>query len=144
MRALISLGVVIAIVASLHAQAPRTRETGATIFDSASIKYSEAKNLDMSIGADLKRGRFSAINASLVDLLLWAYGIELKQIVGGPDWIKSMRFNVEGQAPKTTRQYSRDDILLMVQPLLEQRFNLAFRREGYAFVIDHVEQPTPD
>jgi uncharacterized protein (TIGR03435 family) len=68
---------------------------------------------------------------------LLSVGID-KTIVGGPKWIDSDAFDIEGKAenaPTTTEAQLR----LMLQSLLTQRFNLKFHREtrdvsGYVLV----------
>src|SRR5688500_6048603 len=44
-------------------------------------------------------GRFTATNASLLELLRAAYSVDAQQIAGGPRWIASDRFDVAAIAP---------------------------------------------
>jgi uncharacterized protein (TIGR03435 family) len=72
--------------------------------------------------------RWSSINATLESLVQQAYGLRRYQFVG-PAWTDELRFDVEAKlAPKT----SKDQFRLMLQNLLEERFQLSFhfqRRE---------------
>ena len=77
-------------------------------------------------------------NVTLKFLLAFAYRIQQFQISGGPKWIGSDRFDVEGKAedPKT----DTDQLRLMLQSLLEDRFKLKLHRETkqstvYALVV---------
>jgi uncharacterized protein (TIGR03435 family) len=54
------------------------------------------------------------------------YKITDSQIVGGPDWINTDRFDVQAKAEKPS---SLDDLHIMFQTLLADRFQLKFHRE---------------
>jgi uncharacterized protein (TIGR03435 family) len=72
-------------------------------------------------------GRFDAKSASLKFLIEWAYGILPVQHSGGPDWMGSDRFDIVAKAPSPNVPY--EDIRLMTQALLAERFKLKLRRE---------------
>lgn len=76
----------------------------------------------------IRNGILIQTNVTLADCLRAAYGIPTEDQVAGPTWIKSksVRFNIEGKAPPDT---PRDRELLMLQRLLEDRFQLVLRRE---------------
>jgi uncharacterized protein (TIGR03435 family) len=62
----------------------------------------------------------------------------MRQIIGGPDWIDTDRFDVEARADQP---YSVDDLHVMFQNLLADRFNLKFHKEikegpVYALSVD--------
>ncbi len=90
--------------------------------------------------AFLVRGRrFYTINTTLSDMMTFAYGVQQKQIVGGPDWIKTDKYDVEaepnGEGQPNDRQWKA-----MVQKLLADRFQLKFHHEKrelsvYAIVV---------
>ena len=52
-------------------------------------------------------GRFTTVNVPLWDLIRQAYGLQRSQLVGGPDWIETARFDIvakaEGDIPRTRR-----------------------------------------
>jgi uncharacterized protein (TIGR03435 family) len=82
-------------------------------------------------------GRLTA-DASLRMLMLYAYGVQPFQIIGGPGWLESERYQVDAKANGAT---SRDRLFLMLQSLLEDRFQLKTHRDTqempvFALVID--------
>src|SRR4030095_15387985 len=73
-------------------------------------------------------GRLVATNVPLKYLIIRAYGVSDEYILGGPNWISSSEtiFNVEAT---TGVSASQDQILLMLQRLLADRFKLTLHRE---------------
>ena len=66
------------------------------------------------------------------------YKVPGRQITGGPDWLNNQSYDIEAKADHA---YSIDDLHVMFQNLLADRFNLKFHkevREGpvYALVLD--------
>jgi len=81
-------------------------------------------------------GQLTARNATLKELIEWAYSLEKYQVIGGPEWVDSVRFEVRGKAGAA----SRPELLLMLRPLLAERFSLASHRDAknlpvYALVV---------
>lgn len=82
-------------------------------------------------------GRFSAINITLIELMQWAYDMPEKQILDGPSWVSSTRFDIVGTTGAATdgmlRAMSSDRFAevkrSMVQRLLEDRFAMKLHRE---------------
>jgi uncharacterized protein (TIGR03435 family) len=67
-------------------------------------------------------------NVTLADCLRVAYGIPTEDQIAGPAWIKSksVRFDILAKSgPDTTR----DAAFRMLQPLLEQRFQMTYHHE---------------
>jgi len=64
--------------------------------------------------------------ASVKLLMQRAYAAQSFQITGGPEWINSERYAIDAKAAGTP---SRDQISLMLQSLLEERFQLKTHRE---------------
>jgi uncharacterized protein (TIGR03435 family) len=69
-------------------------------------------------------GRLTA-DAALQTLIQYAYGVQPFQVVGGPAWILE-RYQIEAKADGNA---SRDRMFLMLQALLEDRFQLKTHRE---------------
>ena len=69
---------------------------------------------------------FQRRSVTVAELVQFAYGVMDFQLVGGPDWIASERFNVSANA---NRMPSEDELLLMVQSLLDERFALRLRTD---------------
>lgn len=77
-------------------------------------------------------GRFVATNQSVVSLLIFAYKINASEFLGGlmrnlPTWAKTEKFDIEARAP--SGDPTKQDMRLMVQSLLEDRFKLRVHRE---------------
>src|SRR5688572_23276035 len=70
--------------------------------------------------------RFVATNLALDQLIQIAYGIESREVVGGPEWVRVDRFNVTATAGESV---DRDRMKLMLQSLLAERFQLQIARE---------------
>jgi beta-lactamase regulating signal transducer with metallopeptidase domain len=91
-------------------------------FDVASIKPSFSERV-MNVRA--LPGRLTA-DASLQALIQYAYGVQPFQVVGGPSWLISERYQIDATADATA---SRDRMFLMLQSLLEDRFQLKTHRD---------------
>jgi uncharacterized protein (TIGR03435 family) len=72
--------------------------------------------------------RFSTHNSNLRWLILWAYGLNDKQLVGAPSWMDEQRYDVSGVIDGTK---APDDVQWKsaMQRLLEDRFQLKFHHE---------------
>jgi uncharacterized protein (TIGR03435 family) len=55
-----------------------------------------------------------------------AYGVQFSQLVGAPDWLSSETWSVEARAEGNA---TRDELMLMSQSLLEERFHLQVHHE---------------
>ena len=69
---------------------------------------------------------YHAEGATVRSLMTVAYSVTDKQISGGPSWMNTDRFDIEAKA---ARQGSTDELHVMLQHLLEERFNPKLRRE---------------
>ncbi len=74
-------------------------------------------------------GRFATVNTSLTELITFAYGLHPKQVKGGPVWMETDHFDLEGKpdAPGTPND---KQLRTMVQKLLTERFKLKFHEEN--------------
>jgi uncharacterized protein (TIGR03435 family) len=68
------------------------------------------------------------INTSVNDLIVFAYEVHSRQIVGAPAWMDSERFDVTGQ-PDTPGRPNLKQFRLMVQKLLADRFQLTYHND---------------
>ena len=66
-------------------------------------------------------GRYEAATATMLDLIRTAYGYQPDKVVGGPNWLEKTRYNI---AAKVSGEASPDDLKLMLQSLLADRFAL--------------------
>jgi uncharacterized protein (TIGR03435 family) len=102
----------------LGQSAPRPR------FDVASIKPSEEHG--MMYVRVLPGGHLLA-NAPARLLLMNAYGVQFSQLAGAPDWLSSEIWSVDARAAGSP---TRDELMLMLQSLLEERFHLKVLHEN--------------
>ena len=83
-------------------------------------------------------GGGGGIDVTLKMLIAFAYRVQQFQISGGPGWISSDRFDVEGKAEDRNADF--DQLRLMLRALFEDRFKLKLHRETkrsnvYALVV---------
>jgi uncharacterized protein (TIGR03435 family) len=73
-------------------------------------------------------GVVTLANATLSDCLKFAYSLTTEEQIAGPDWInqKMVRFEVTAKAAAETPQ---DQLLLMLQGLLKERFRMTLHTE---------------
>ena len=69
---------------------------------------------------------FYRVNATVVTLVRFAYGVTDAQVIGGPEWIRKDMFEINARAADALPQ---DGMRPMVASLLEDRFKLTIRRE---------------
>jgi uncharacterized protein (TIGR03435 family) len=107
--------------------APQSQDAAQTLsFEVASVKPSEGDGRMVRI-QNSAGGRYSASGVNLRMLIQQAYDIKDYQILGGPAWMSSAPFDINAKAedPNVTREQIR----LMLQSLLAERFKLKFHRE---------------
>jgi uncharacterized protein (TIGR03435 family) len=88
-------------------------------------------------GGGIRAGMYQIQNATMVDLIKTAYGIDADQVVGGPSWLELDRYDVFAKAPAST---SADKAKLMLQALLADRLKLVLHRDsrplpGFALTV---------
>ena len=121
-----SVVIAVLLCASIaHAQSSRPQ------FEVASVKPNNSGSFSSRSSTDGDSGYFRAVNVTLKSLTLSAYRLFDFQLVGGPDWITTARFDIEAKVdraalplPKTTPPGQPDVMSLMVQSLLQERFQL--------------------
>jgi uncharacterized protein (TIGR03435 family) len=95
-------------------------------FEVVTVKLS---NPDQGLkGLRIQGRQFSSINLSVSDLMLFAYGIHQRQLLGAPDWIEKERYDVLGK-PDVEGQPNNRQMRALMQKLLADRFSLKFHRE---------------
>ena len=134
-RPLTALVLIVLSCAPIRAQQPAA---SGPAFDVVSIKPTVSNRgggpgpfISTSDGRLFGRG-------SLEFFLQYAYGLQSFQLVGGPGWISSDRFDVEAKEPPGGSHYSQ--FPQMLRPVLTERFKLTAHRETrqqgiYALVI---------
>ena len=121
---LILVLVLAALTATPHAQVPTD-----PAFDVAAIKPA-ADTTAFSYSHVEPGGRYIGQNMSLRLLIKTGYGVHDNQIIGGPSWIDSDRWDINAKAEgyKDAMAF-RDMSRLMVRPLLADRFKLVMHHE---------------
>jgi uncharacterized protein (TIGR03435 family) len=80
---------------------------------------------------------FTVTAGSLADLISFAYGIQPKQIINGPDWIDSDRYDISATI-QPEGQPNPEQVRVMIRKLLAERFALKLhddKRDMSAYVI---------
>lgn len=107
-------------------------------FEVASVRLSPPNAGFTSIN-NSGSARFIARNATLQFLVGMAFGVDNRNIEGGPNWFDSQRYDIEakaeGDTPLTPKQFQP-----LLQQLLKDRFHLAIHHEtaerpGYDLVL---------
>ncbi len=101
-------------------------------FEVATIRPSHPNGMDWGLGT--KGNHFWAHNATVVDLISFAYGLHAKQIIGGPPWYRTERYDVEG-VPNFEGRPLRAQLETMLRKLLTDRFNLQFHTEKQQLAV---------
>src|SRR5208337_1943145 len=129
-----------------RAQSPQKTGAPSPSFDVASIKPNRSGELNISFG--FQPGRFIANGTTVKQLIALAYNVRDLQVSGGPSWIDSERYNIEAKEPDSVAEelpklppaQRGEQLRLMVQSLLADRFKLKLSRETkelpvYALVV---------
>jgi uncharacterized protein (TIGR03435 family) len=69
----------------------------------------------------LHGSRYEFKNATMVDLITAAYGVDEDKVLGGPTWLEMDRFDIVAKAPPNT---TPETLNLMLRSLLADRFHL--------------------
>jgi bla regulator protein blaR1 len=80
-----------------------------------------------AVGFKIRNGQFMGQRVTLRLLVAVAYGLQDFQVTGGPNWIDSNSFDVEAKGE--SGRESADEVRLMLQELLADRFKLTVHRE---------------
>ena len=110
----------------------------AQTFEVASVKPSaHPVGPDYNNQVTIGPSGFSGRNVTLKRLIMDAYGLQPHQ-VSGPKWLGDNEYDVEAKAYKPA---SKEELRLMLRPLLAQRFHLMVHRETkdllvYELVVD--------
>jgi uncharacterized protein (TIGR03435 family) len=135
---------VVAVAAPIFAQSVPRRSTGDPRFEVASIKRNTGDAQKMMVLAPrfLPGGSFEAFNVTLGSLIRLAYGLQDFQMVGGPKWIDTDRFDMQARGPQGAAE---SDAPRRLQALLAERFALKAHRETrdhpiYALVLARADR----
>jgi uncharacterized protein (TIGR03435 family) len=105
-------------------------------FDVVTIKPNDSGKPNL-LGINVRGRNFTTTNSSLGDLIAFAYDVQAKQIVGGPDWMNKDRYDIAG-VPDKEGVPNANQLRSMMRKLLTDRFKLTFhneKRELSAYVL---------
>jgi uncharacterized protein (TIGR03435 family) len=131
MRASASMILLTALSGPVVAQPNNTSRDKPPAFEAADVHTSTYRRMPFMNGNVLRGERYVLHQATIVDLIATAYGVDPSTVQGGPIWVESDRFDVVAKAPATTPPAT---IKLMLQTLLADRFKL---------VLHSGSQPLP-
>jgi len=95
-------------------------------FEMADVRVSDRQiNVGVS-GNAIREGRYELHNATMVDLIRIAYGVEAEKVAGGPSWLELDRYRVIAKVPAGT---SLPDARVMLRVLLADRFKLTVHED---------------
>jgi uncharacterized protein (TIGR03435 family) len=119
------IGIALLTVIGL-AQSHDTGPVPAAQFEVASIKPNGSASPCDSLIRYLPGGRINANNVPLRSLIRSAYRVKDFQITGGSDWTSAARYDVIAKATQGT---SQDQLPVVMQAILADRFKLIVHRE---------------
>jgi uncharacterized protein (TIGR03435 family) len=140
--AALAAAALVAAVTRMDAQDP-----GPMVFEVASVK----PNKSGPAAGQFLRGQPGGVvqvgNMTARDLITWAYQIQGFQLVGGPEWLPSDRFDITASAGRelpATGFGAVAPAMLMMRALLAERFGLAVHGETrelpiYALVLARAD-----
>ena len=122
----------------LFARADAQGQAARLTFDVASIHRSDANDSTGGIKPLPGGNGYMVQNIPVKLMISLMYKVPMRQITGGPQWLESERFDIQA---KTDRPYSIEDLHIMFQNLLADRFGLQFHKESregnvYALTVD--------
>jgi uncharacterized protein (TIGR03435 family) len=68
------------------------------------------------------------INTTMNDMVTFAYGLHVKQIIGAPEWFATDKFDIDG-VPDTEGRPNTAQMKMLIQSALTDRFKLTFHHD---------------
>jgi len=114
-----------------------------SVFVLADVHASPFSNTPFFTGPLQSGGRYVLRNATMLDLITTAYGVDAEKVLGGPSWLEVDRFDVIAKVPAGT---TVDTAKPMLQALLADRFKLAIKTDSqplqaFALTIGKAGKP---
>src|SRR5216683_2825553 len=94
---------------------PKDAQLAQPKFEIADVHTSPHRTFPFGDGGNLHGDRYAFHQATMLDLISYAYGLDPSLVQGGPSWLETDRFDV---IAKTTPKTSKEDLKLMVRSLL--------------------------
>ena len=110
-------------------------------FDVVSVKPSAPDEHNSFMMRNLPGGTYRLAGVPLRMLMMQAYDVKAFQISGGPDWIRTDRWDITAKAEGVEGRLAKDRLNPMLQALMIDRFQLKIHKEFrempvYALVVD--------
>jgi uncharacterized protein (TIGR03435 family) len=107
-------------------------------FEAADV-HSSPHRVFAFMRAGVRGDRYVVHDATMVDLVAAAYGVEGRQVLGGPAWLELDHFDVEAKLPIGTPP---EMLQRMLQSMLAERFKLVARKDtqlqpAFLLTVDH-------
>jgi uncharacterized protein (TIGR03435 family) len=116
-RAFASLSLFAILAASSLAQTAKT-------FVIADVHPSPYTTQPFMHGNSIQGDRYFLTQATMLDLVATAYGVDNNNVQGGPPWLELDRFDIRAKVPDGTKP---DDVKPMLRALLADRFHLVVK-----------------
>jgi uncharacterized protein (TIGR03435 family) len=117
----------LAFASSIYAQSPAFLAADVHLSGSSPMPF-------MDVGL-LPSGRYQIRNATMVDLIKTAWGIDTENVVDGPAWIDTDRFDIIAKVPPKSTAADREE---MLRSLLAERFKLAVHNDKKELTVDEM------
>ncbi len=142
-RPLVALGIGawIALACGLPAS-PSAQTPAAPSFEVASVRLHTSDDPRTMLVAQ-PGGRFLAVNIPLRTIIRAAFRLQDDQIVGGPAWLDTDRFDIDARAAGMPGAPGAE-LLGMLQSLLSDRFKLTTHRETRELAVYALERSRSD
>ena len=132
MRVLASIG-----YAALLSSAALAQSSDVTPKHGTADVHASAPNTIPRMRSRFSRGRYELGNATVVDLIRTAWDVDADNVLGGPGWLGTDRFDVSATVPAGS---SPENLRAMLRALLADRFQLAVhtdtrKQTAYAIVV---------
>ena len=105
-------------------------------YEVATIKPSDPATQGKGFGGAPRK--FQTHNTTLNDLIMFTYDVNSKQILGGPAWMETDKFDITTGQPDVPGAPSPAQTKIMMRKLLETRFAMKFhmeKKEMSAYVL---------
>jgi uncharacterized protein (TIGR03435 family) len=97
-------------------------------WDVLSVKAHDPSDPSNNQSLNMKGRQFVMMNRTVQGMLLFAYGLHKKEIVGTPGWVETERWDAQG-LPDVPGHPSLKQMQSLMRKLLEQRFGLKVHKE---------------
>ncbi len=131
------IGVPLVLAQASSGPTQASNASGDPAFEVATIRPSNPNDVEWGLGT--RGNHFWAQNTTIIDLISFAYELHAKQIIGGPPWCRTEKFDVEA-VPNFEGRPIRMQLQTMLGKLLADRFQLQVHTERqplavYALVV---------